>query len=278
MIFPEEILKHKKFVSAGLLFDFTENHDVTFVDFLEDKPGVFGSLDQRYHHVKKTHPDVNYVVLCGQSDEITYRGMWDGLPGLLQWTDPLMLGKFLYELMIVRNKCKYSFALSDCAGAFAATFATKYMPFNSVLFTTPVIGMIPNDNSFLQSFEERHEDKKTFIKKHGSIPGIENRCVIYDKGQRYKDYFDAFPYLLDYIKTGSKLEIHWATSVTGVDKFEKDRISKITGLNITIKEHVIPENIHAHLLNGYLFKTGELKTMIRKEIEYGKKYIETLEK
>lgn len=276
MIFPEEILKHKKFISGGLVFDFTENHKITFVEFLEDKPGIFGSLEQRYLHVTSSHPDINYVAMCGYTDDISYRGMWDGIPGLLQWTDPLMLGKFLYELIIARNKSKYTVAFSDCAGAFAATFATKHMPFNSVLFTTPVIGMIPKDNSYLQTFEERHSDKAIFNKKHGFISGIDNRCVIYDKGQSYSEYFDAFPFLIEYIKTGAKLEIHWATHVTGIDKFEKDRISKISGLNFTIKEHDIPKEIHPHLLNGHLYRTGELKKMLRKEVEYGKMYIESL--
>lgn len=275
MIFAEEFLNKKKFISHNLIYDFTRNSPITYIDFLSDTPGLHKSLERRYELAMKTYPDVNYVVICGQREDTTFRANWDGIPGLIAWDDPFYLGKLIHELVYVRNNTQYSIAIADCAGAYTLLFAAKNMHFNFILLTTPVVGMIPNDESYRNSFSQRSNDAEVFKDKHGFISGLPNRCVIFEKGTKYEEYFDALPFLQELISTGTKIEAHWSINATGIDKFEKERVEKLQSLNLKVVLHNTPPELHSHLLNKYLYETKQIKSIIQTEIDIGKVYCQT---
>ena len=275
MIFAEEFLNKNKFISSNLVFDFTRNSPITYINFLSDTPGIHKSLERRAELVLEAYPDVNYVVVCGQKEDTTFRANWDGIPGLLTWDDPFYLGKLLHELVYVRNNTKYSIAHADCAGAYTLLFAAKNLHLNFIFFTTPVVGMIPEDNQYRNTFSQRTTDLDMFKNKHGFISGLENRCVIFEKGSKYEEYFDALPLLQELINSGTKIEAHWSTNVVGIDKFEKERIEKLQSLNLKVVLHDIPPTMHPHLLNKFLYETSKLKAIIQSEVDLGKIYCQT---
>lgn len=275
MIFPEEILKHKKFVSSNLIFDYTDRHDITVIDFLPIGPGIHKSLELRYHHVIKKHPDINYVLMCGQNNDTspfsTITPNWAGIPNLINWDDPFYMGKFFREL-VTRNQAKYVIGFADCAGAYSAVYASKHTPFNSLIMTTPVIGLIPTEERYIRSFENRL-DVSSFNSEVGFISGLEYRCKIFEDGKKYENHFDGFPVFLDLVKSGVRIELHWATNVEGIDLFERDRISQINAVNLNMHLHDMPVDEHSHLLNKFLYQQGKTTKLLRDEIELGKIFI-----
>lgn len=258
----ENILSLDKFCKDdSIAFDFSNKYDITFIQFMNYAKYNRHNLEQVTKEMVEYYK-VNYVAVCGGSDDHPYRGNLDGLVGLDNWSDPFYIGIFLKELITNRQHSKYIIGSADCAGAYTALLSSRYLDFQSLIFTTPVLSMAP--------FDLFNENRMSSVYSH------EIRRNMADKAVKYQEYLDMFPMLCACVNKGIPVNIHWAKHIRGSDLFECERVRVIqNNLNssLVVTDHDMPLEMDAHFLVKWLREEKKLSKLFRREIELGKIYL-----
>lgn len=259
-----EILDKKEYIKEhSLCFNFTCPSDIVIVNFLNFAPIFKGELKEITDKISSSL-QVNYMTICGGNANYAYRFNLDGIIGFDSWTDPYLIGDFLYELLLVRNKFKYIIFTGDCGGAYTALLASKKVPVHSFLFTTPSITI--SDFREQGWIEEKVNAYK--IKKYA--------C---DNMSFLQGNFDAFPIFLSHVNNGTKINIHWAINVVKTDLYEKNRVEAISNKrNLTITLHQIPHDMNPHHLRDWLNQTARMELYFIQEINIAKAYLSVINK
>lgn len=255
-----KLLDFKEYTKEhSLCFNFTYPSDIAIVNFLNFAPAIKGELKEMTDRMSSLL-QVNCMSICGSnSKNHAYRFNLDGIPEFDLWTDPYFIGTFLYELLIVKNKFKYIIFVGDCGGAYTALLASKNIPVQSFLLTTPSIT--------ISDFREQG-----WVKEQVSAYDIKKYAC--DNLSFLKENFDTFPIFLNHVNNGVQINVHWANNVVKTDLYEKNRVEAITDKkNLTITLHNIPYGKNPHHLIDWLTKTSRIDLLLIQEIKIAKAYL-----
>ena len=244
--------------SNTLAFDFSNDFDVTFVEFLNFIPNNDRqSLEERVRNFTE-YLQCNYVIVVGGKDDLTYRFNLDGILGFDTWADLDQIGIFLNELL-TKHRAKYIIFTGDCGGGYTALLASKNCKPHAMLLTTPAISISDFE---CKGFNKDQVDSYTV--RHNVAQKLNHDRSTWE---------DLFPVLLNHVNTGMKIDIHWSTRIIKTDVYERDRVQKIRiKNNLQIFEHETPDQVNPHFLARWLFDTGKLVPLYQQEIGLGKVY------
>jgi hypothetical protein len=263
---PLIILKHKRFIkekSIGL--DFTSESPISVVEFLPFAPKQKDHIEHLVNQFQKKF-EVNYVVIStGKPKKETPFSTFtlNGLIDFDVWNDPFYIGKLLYELLITVNKSKYIIFTGDCGGGYSAILATKSVPINSLLCTTPFISFKDMESYGYKSEQVTSHEHRVWLKNW-----IDTN--IYDKVN------DLFPLLIQLKNLGTRIEFHWAENPTKTDLYERDRVLSLEpSINLKVYSHKSPPYFGPHLIGGWLRYTSILDRLYKTEIDIGKLFLKS---